>query len=167
MSDVLSGSPWLTLRAFLPPGALLRFRTTARYWNEGNKFGPYGDFLIFLLKSGGENTNTTPVKNSVSVSLWDLQATYVWNCITRMEAVLSGEAWVNVLRGLFPDDVVNLRVTAKCWNNGQLYRGPWRYFLHVIKNEAIHLLREWKRADEIAESCHGNHSSAWIGFHGR
>ena len=59
MSHVLSGLPWLTLRAFLPPGALLRFRTTARYWNDGNKFGPYGDFLIFLFKSGGEDKNTT------------------------------------------------------------------------------------------------------------
>ena len=133
MSDVLSGLLWLTLRAFLPPGALLRFRTTASYWNDGNKFGPYGDLFIFLLKSGGEDTNTTSVKNCVSVSLWDLQATYVWSCITCMKAVLSGEAWVNVRRGLLPDDVVNLRVTAKCWNNGQLYGDLGVIFFMLLK----------------------------------
>ena len=74
-----------------------------------------------LFKSGGEDTNTTSVKNCVSVSLWELQAIYVWSSTTCLKAVLSCEAWVNVRQGLLPDDVVNLRVTAKCRNNEQLY----------------------------------------------
>ena len=49
-----------------------------------------------------------------------------------MKAVLSGEAWVNVRRGLLPDDVVNLRVTAKCWNNGQLYGDLGEIFFMLL-----------------------------------
>ena len=69
MSALPNGVPCLTLRAYLPPGALLRFRTTARYWNDGKRFGPYGDFLVFLLKTREEDTNITSVQNCVSVTL--------------------------------------------------------------------------------------------------
>ena len=47
MYDVLRGSPWEILRAFLSPDVLMRLRTTERYWNKGDKYGPYGDFFLF------------------------------------------------------------------------------------------------------------------------
>ena len=77
MGDVLNGTPWEILRAFLSPDVLMRLHTTARYRNKGDKYGPYGDFFLFLLKSGGEDASTTPVKGTAPVSFWDLQATYV------------------------------------------------------------------------------------------
>ena len=116
MCDVLLGPPWEILRAFLPPDVLLRLRTTARYWNKGDNYGPYGDFFLFLFKSGGEDASTVPVKGTAPVSTGDLQATYVWGRITCMKVMLSGEAWINIRQGLFPDNVVKMRATARCWN---------------------------------------------------
>ena len=78
MCDVLRGSPWEIIRVFLSPDILLRLRTTERYWNKGDIYEPYGDFFLFLLKSGGEDPSTSPVKCTAPFSIWDLQATYVW-----------------------------------------------------------------------------------------
>ena len=61
MYDVLRGSPWEILRAFLSPDILLRLRTTERYWNKCDNYGPYGDFFLFLLKSGGEDVSTAHI----------------------------------------------------------------------------------------------------------
>ena len=133
MGDVLRGTPWEIFRTFLSPDVLMQLRTTARYWNKGDKYGPYGDFFLFLLKSGEEDASTAPVKGTAPVSIWGLQATYVWGHITCIKAVPSGEAWINIRQGLFPDDVVKLRATARCWNNGELY-GDFGDFFFMLLN---------------------------------
>ena len=63
-----------------------------------------------------------------------------------MKVVLSGEAWINIKQGLLPDNVVKLRVTAKCWNNGVLY-GDFGDLFFV--------------ATKIEKSVHGDYSLAW------
>ena len=50
-----------------------------------------------------------------------------------MKAVLSGEAWINIRQGLFPDDVVKLRVTARCWDNGHFYGDLGEFFFMSLK----------------------------------
>ena len=69
MYDVLRGSLWEILRAFLSPDVLMRLRTIERYWNKGDNYGPYGDFFLFLLKSGGEDASNVPVKGTAPVSI--------------------------------------------------------------------------------------------------
>ena len=57
MCDVLPGSPWLTLRPFLSLDVFMRLRTTARYWNQGESYGPYDDsFRFILLSNEGHET---------------------------------------------------------------------------------------------------------------
>ena len=50
-----------------------------------------------------------------------------------MKVVLSGEAWINIRQGLFPDDVVKLRATARCWNNGELFGDLGDLFFMLLK----------------------------------
>ena len=62
MGDVLRGSPWEILRAFLSLDVLLRLRTIERYWNKDDNYRPYGDFFHFLLQSGGHDASIVPVE---------------------------------------------------------------------------------------------------------
>ena len=50
-----------------------------------------------------------------------------------MKVVLNGEARINSRQGLLPDDVVKLRVTAKCWNNGVPYGELGELFFMLLK----------------------------------
>ena len=50
MDSILKGSLWEFFRPLVSPDAVIQLRVTARCWNIGEDYGPFGAFFLSLLK---------------------------------------------------------------------------------------------------------------------
>ena len=53
MDSILKGSSWELFRPLLSPDVVVQLRVTARCWNIGENYGPFGA-LPLLIKDGSE-----------------------------------------------------------------------------------------------------------------
>ena len=49
MDSILKGSSWELVRPLLSPDVVIQLRLTARCWNIGENYGPFGAFFLSLL----------------------------------------------------------------------------------------------------------------------
>ena len=90
MDSILTGSLWELDRPHLSPDVVVQLRVTARCWNIGEKYGPFGAFFLYLLKldrRGEDSSDMVTLRKKNMLRDWMCHAATDgwctdWTCVT-------------------------------------------------------------------------------------